>query len=169
MQNIFPQDPLIRLPFYVALGLVSEVLFTGTIDLILPQFLKSWNAKGTPSALIPIGRDPRLMGYSFLWMIPIYAGLILIEPIFYWIHLWPLFVRGLFYLVLFWIGEYASGFVIKKITGQCPWDYSYSRFSFHGYIRWDFAPIWFTFALIVEKFSQKMILLTPSLKLIMNP
>ncbi len=160
---------LIRLPLYIALGITTEVLFTGIMDLVAPRFLQSWNAKNldrnaSDPIPIPIRRDPRAMGYTFLWMIPLYATLIVIEPLSRWLAGYPFWIRGLVYLSLFWIGEFASGAFIKKITGYDPWDYSYSRFSFRGHIRWDFAPFWFSFALFVEWISHKFILITPALK-----
>lgn len=159
---------LVRLPFYIAFGLVCEILFTGIIDLLYPSFLQSWKhkVKGNLSGLSTT-RDARAMGYTFLWMIPIYAGFVLMEPFFQLLSSHHFLIRGFVYLILIWTGEFISGFIIKKITGFIPWDYSYSRFSFYGYIRWDFAAIWFIFSLILEKFSQKLILLTPYLRQIL--
>lgn len=165
MQELFYPDPLVRLPFYAALGLMTEVLFTGTFDLLSPLYLQSWNAKN-PDGHRPalVRRDPKAMGYTFLWMIPLYMLLITMEPLSRWLHPYPFWARGLIYLTLFWVGEYASGAFIKKISGYVPWDYSYSRFSVHGYIRWDFAPFWFAFTLIVEYFIPKFVFLTPAIR-----
>lgn len=168
MEGLFYPDPLIRLPFYIAFGLLSEVLFTGIVDLIAPRFLSSWKAKvGLDYQPPATERDQRAMGYTFLWMIPIYALLIFIEPasrlFIQWE--WPLWCRGFVYLLAFWVAEYATGWGIKKLTGRCPWDYTYSRFSLYGYIRLDFAPIWYLFALLLDGwFKPALILLTPCLK-----
>ncbi len=165
MAHFFYPDPLIRLPLYIALGLVTEALFTGTVDLVAPLFLQSWNAKNLdrhrPAV---VRRDPKLMGYTFLWMIPIYATLILLEPASQWLQAIPFWARGFVYLVMLWVVEYLSGALIKKISGHVPWDYSYSRFSVHGYIRWDFAPLWYGFTLMAEYMSHKFVLLTPAIK-----
>jgi hypothetical protein len=165
METLFAPDPWVRLPLYSALGLLTEVLFTGITDLIYPNFLQSWNVKNLdghkPNS---VRRDPRAVGYTFLWMVPIYATLIVIEPLSQWLQDVPMLARGLIYLALFWIGEYFSGALIKKISGYNPWDYSYSRFSVHGHIRWDFGPLWYGFTLMLEYFSHKFIALTPAVK-----
>lgn len=165
MENLFAPDPWIRLPLYVVLGIVTEVIFTGVWDLINPNYLHSWIHKNLDGHKPnPVRRDPRAMGYTFLWMIPIYMLLLGFEPISAALAdlAWPL--RGIIYLAIFYLGEYSTGALIKKITGYNPWDYSYSRYSLHGHIRWDFAPYWFGFCLFVEYLSQKFILLTPAIK-----
>lgn len=165
--DFFYPDIAVRLPLYIAFGLVTEILFTGISDLIWPTFLQSWRVKNLmPDPPIPERRDPRAVGYTFLWMIPIYALLAFVEPMSRWMADMAWFVRGMAYLVFIWLCEYFTGMLIKKITGHCPWDYSYSKFSFQGYIRWDFAPLWFIFGLIVEFFSEKFVLLTPSIRTI---
>ncbi len=168
MKSLFYPLVEIRLILYAILGLVSEVLFTAIMDLIAPKFLQSWHAKSLVqsegSQENEIARDSKAMGYTFLWMIPIYMLLVFIEPVSQLLLTWPWFLRGLVYLIFFWIAEYITGALIKKITGYCPWDYSYSRFSVHGYIRWDYAPVWFSFSLFVEWISAKFILLAPAIK-----
>ncbi|MDO8493848.1 MAG: hypothetical protein Q7S68_00730, partial [Deltaproteobacteria bacterium] len=127
MEGLFYPDPLVRLPFYICAGLLAEVLFTGIADLIAPQFLHSWKAKNIDYTSTSGRRDPRAMGYTFLWMIPIYGLLIFIEPTSILLADWPLWLRGFVYLGGFWIAEYVTGFLIKNLTGYCPWDYSYSK------------------------------------------
>ncbi len=170
MESLFYPDPLIRLPLYAAFGLVAEILFTGIMDLVYPRFLSSWRVKQPfGKAAEVVGRDSRAVGYTFLWMIPIYMALILIEPLSQWVAGWSWFFRGLVYLGFLWIGEYISGVLIKKISGVNPWDYSYSKYSVGGYIRWDFAPLWFGFGLLVEFMSQKFVALTPAIRAVLVP
>ena len=166
METFFYPDPLVRIPFYICLGLITELLFTGIADLIAPRFLSSWRHKVLGNfEPAEVRRDPRAMGYTFLWMIPIYALLILIEPLSQLLAAWPLWARGLVYLPILWLVEYLGGWVIKRISGYCPWDYSYSRFSLHGYIRWDFAPFWYGFTLLVDSwFMPRLVALTPALQ-----
>lgn len=167
MDNLFAPDPLVRIPLYVMLGLMTEVLFTGIADLINPMFLQSWNTKTLDKTRPAVTRrDPRAMGYTFLWMIPLYAALIVIEPLSQWLAPLPIWVRGVVYLAVFWTGEYIGGALIKAVSGYDPWDYSYSRYSVHGHIRWDFAPVWYSFTLLVEMLSRKFIALTPALKVV---
>lgn len=170
MELFLQSDPWIRIPLYAVFGCVSEVLFTGSMDLISPRFMSSWNTRTTAAATAQRpewyapGRDGRAVGYTFLWMFPIYALLIFLEPISLamqdWI--WPL--RGLVYMFLIWGVEFITGFLIEKIVGRCPWDYSYSRFSFKGYIRWDFAPVWFVFGFLFEWIYPHFLWLTPLLR-----
>lgn len=93
----------------------------------------------------------RLMGQSYVWMIPIYMmvypGIVLLSPR---IGAWPLLARGAFYVVLIFAGEYASGWLIKKATGQVPWDYRGRKWAVHELIRLDYAPAWFGAALVFE-------------------
>ena len=150
-----------RIPLYIIYGLVSELLFTAIADLINPNFLKSWNVFGKEKS---IRRDVTAIGYSFLWMIPIYPLLAFIEPMHELMKDFPIFIRGLIYVLALWIVEYVSGWLIKKISGRCPWDYSASRWNVGGFIRIDFLPVWFVFILTAEWLSEKFILLTPAIK-----
>ncbi len=162
---MFYPDLWVRMPLYIALGIVTEVLFTGIADLIHPHFLQSWNAKDLekrPPTVVR--RDPRAMGYTFLWMIPIYMLLAFLEPVSLALSDVPWVIRGVIYVIGLWIVEYTAGALIKKLVGHDPWDYSYSRFSFHGHIRWDFAPLWFVFTLTAEYMSHKFVQLTPAIK-----
>ncbi len=168
---MFEPDIFYRLPLYVIFGIVSEFFFTAIADLINPQFVKSWNvfadkpSKSPPDWRVS-GRDPRGVGYSFLWMIPIYMLLAFLEPLAPLLASWPMWVRGIIYVLMLWVVEYTAGALIKKISGRDPWDYSMSRFQFHGHVRFDFFPLWFCFMLIAEWMSQKFIELTPAVKTI---
>jgi hypothetical protein len=58
--------------------------------------------------------------------------------------------RGGVYTVCIFIIEYATGSLLKKLLGVCPWDYGKRRFSVKGLIRLDYAPAWFVAGLIFE-------------------
>ncbi len=164
-------DPWIRFPLYAAIGWLAEIIFTAVADLVNPDFLRSWNVHSRtrtplkPEWAIP-GRDPRAAGYTFLWMLPIYGSMLFLEPIHDAIDAWPWFLRGMVYMWLIWFAEFVSGWLIQKISGCIPWDYSCSRFSFKGYIRWDFAPLWFCFGFVFEYFHPRLVALTPYLRAI---
>lgn len=118
----------------VAVGLACEVVFTALCD-----FRKT--------------RDLRLMGYTYVWMVPIYlvvypALCILYPRVSAWA--WPL--RGAFYVALIYAVEYSSGWVLRKATGECPWERGYrgSRWSVSDLIRLDFAPGWLLAAFVYE-------------------
>lgn len=169
-ESFLASDPWLRFPIYALFGWLCEVVYTAICDLINPSFLASWNvhSKGPSTSIKPEwvvkGRDSRLVGYTFLWMFPIYGCMVFFEPLVLIMKAWPWFLRGIVYMLLVWIAEYVSGWIIKKITGRCPWDYSASRFSFHGYIRWDFAPVWFGFGFLFEYVYPRLLALTPHIK-----
>ena len=145
---------------YIIIGIVSEVLFTALCDLCNPQFLASWNVhQASPRA----SRNPRAVGYTFLWMLPIYACLILIEPVSQSIAPLFWFWRGLIYMSILFGVEFVTGGLIQFFTGKCPWDYRASKFSVCGWIRLDFAPVWFGFGMFIEWLSPKLIALTPAI------
>ncbi len=161
-------DFWIRMLLYGVLGYVGEVWFTALADFFFPKFLCSWNIFGnqSPTTEQPVWRnlkDMRLVGYSFLWMAPIYSLLVFMEPLTYYLSAlaWP--IRGLIYASVFILMEYVSGFLFKLILGKCPWDYSYHKYSVHGFTRWDFFPVWFVSSLIIEKCLPYFIKLTPHL------
>lgn len=158
----------VRFILYGFLGFIFEVFFTAVSDLISPQFLCSWNVH-TQNHITNTRpdwrakRDVRLVGYSFLWMFPVYGLLVFLEPVSYLIQNWPWFLRGLFYGVSFSSVEALTGWLIKKISGRCPWDYSYHRLSIAGYTRYDFVLVWFITGLFLEALMPVWIELTPAI------
>jgi hypothetical protein len=118
----------------VCVGLSLEVVFTALCD--LPE-AKNW----------------RLMGYTYIWMIPIYA---ILYPAFLFLYPrlsgWPFLARGLLYVAGIFLVEYVSGWLIRKISGKCPWEDGYyqARWGVHGLIRLDFAPAWLGASLLFE-------------------
>ena len=123
---------------YGLLGLVLEIGFTALSEV--------------GSALLhrkPI--DKKLQGHTYLWMLPIYgAGGLLLEEVHASIEVWPWLVRGLLYAGCIYGIEYLTGWMIEKITGVIPWDYSGSGWHVHGKIRLDYLPIWFALGLLFE-------------------
>jgi hypothetical protein len=117
-----------------ALGLAMEVVFTGLVD-------------------YASSRDPRLKGYTYVWMIPIYA---LVYPfcllLYPRVSYFPLLIRGVIYMFVIYGVEYASGWALRRFVGQCPWEPEYRKGKWHvdGLIRLDFAPAWIGAALIFE-------------------
>lgn len=97
--------------------------------------------------------DWRLQGYTYVWMLPIYAT---VYPFFTFVYprmaTLPLLARGAVYVLIIWAVEYASGWALRLVTGECPWEREYrgSRWSVHDLIRIDMAPAWFVAALIFE-------------------
>ena len=117
-----------------ALGLAVEVLFTAFSD-------------------YPSTRDMRLRGHSYAWMAPIYA---LIYPacrlLYPRLAIYPLLVRGLAYMIVIYAVEYASGWLLRRLLGECPWEPGYrkARWNVDGLIRLDYAPAWIAASLLFE-------------------
>lgn len=95
-------------------------------------------------------RNPKLTGYSSLWMFPIYGSAAFLSPIIRLLKKQSFWKRGLIYMLCIYAGEYVSGSLLQK-HNSCPWDYSRSPFHYHGVIRLDYAPLWFTVGLLFEK------------------
>jgi len=105
-------------------------------------------------------KDLRLIGHSYIWMIPLY-GLV---PFIYKTTLshfqnYSIFFRGLIYMFAFYLLEYIFGFTIKQLTGRCPWDYSKHyvkifgkkrKFHFQKIITLEYAPVWYIYGILFE-------------------
>jgi len=137
---------LIRFILYGLGGWCGEVVYTAVTESI-------------PS------RDWRLVGRTFLWMFPIYGLIaVLYEPVHDLIREAPLILRAAVYSVGFTVVEYISGWVIERITGRCPWDYSDKRFAINKYVRWDFFIVWAVIGLALEPVHDLLVELTPAIQ-----
>jgi len=140
---------LIRFVIYGLLGICFEVTWGGVVR-------------------AAYGEDPTwsLRGHSYLWMIPIY-GLIspCYEPIHNRIRNWLFIFRWAIYGVGIMVAEFITGWLLLKLTGHCPWDYSsWSRYHIMGLVRLDFFPIWATLGLVVEPLHDFLVRLTPAIQ-----
>lgn len=109
--------------------------------------------------------DWKLTGHTYLWMLPIYGLLApLGEPVHNFLrpHIWVL--RGLMYLLGIWLIEFITGWLLRRLTGKCPWDYSHFRGNIKGIITPQYAPVWFLFGLGFERVHDALVKLTPALK-----
>lgn len=135
----------LRALLYGLLGMSGEVVFTA-----ITASLIGWNRRpGNPPA-----PNWRLEGYSYLWMLPVYAvsGL-LYERMMLALRAAnvPLLARGVFYMLAFFAVEVVVGWLIERLIGVCPWDYrEVSRWAWRGYIRADFAPVWYGLGILLE-------------------
>jgi len=130
---------IFRFVIYGLLGLALEVLWT-SISAKLFRKEESWSLKGT----------------TYVWMFPIYGSVVfLYEPIMSLLTRLNLewYYRGLIYTVGIFIIEYLTGYLLKRLFGKCPWDYTGARFQLHGFIRFDYAPLWFGLGLLLEPIS----------------
>lgn len=95
-------------------------------------------------------RDRRLTGQTSLWMFPIYGSACLLKPVFQLMKNVPLILRGSFYALCIFAGEYLSGIFLDR-RNACPWNYEHSRWHIQKVIRLDFFPNWFLAGLLFER------------------
>ena len=132
-----PPSPLFVLTYVLilcAVGMALEVVFTAI-------------------ATFPTSTDHRLMGYTYVWMLPIYALVYPLCNVLYpRLAPYPLLVRGFIYMLIVYVVEYSSGWLLRRVLGECPWERGYrrARWGIHGLIRLDFAPAWLAASLIFE-------------------
>jgi uncharacterized membrane protein len=125
-----------RFIFYGLAGWGIEMFWTGMGSLLL-------------------NGDPTLSGYSNLWMFFIYGSAVFLEPLHHRISRWNWLLRGLFWVLVIWTIEYASGFLLYKVLGAYPWYYS-DKLAVNGLITFAYAPAWFVAGLIFEKFHRSL-------------
>jgi hypothetical protein len=110
-------------------------------------------------------RDWRLVGTTYLWMFPIYGLLAFFyEPVHDLIRTTPWPVRAVIWSLGFTTVELVSGWLIARLTGRCPWDYSAKRWAINPYIRWDFFPVWALIGLALEPVHDFLVRLTPAIE-----
>jgi uncharacterized membrane protein len=115
---------LLMIFLFACVGIALEVCFTALTD------------PGERHSL-------RLRGHSYLWMVGPYATAPLLLELFHpSILAVPLAARIALYVLILYAVEYGSGWLLRRATGRCPWDYGQSRWSVHGLIRLDYAPAW---------------------------
>ena len=127
------------------IGIATEIFFVALMD-----NFASFQAKGII--------DPRLVGYSYIWMFFIYMWIPLAYHYFYpkVAHL-SLIIRLLIYATSLIIAEFIAGATLDLLTGTCPWDYTgKTAFEFMGYARLDYFPFWMLFGLFCEKICGKL-------------
>ncbi|MCD8528943.1 MAG: hypothetical protein LRY27_03020 [Chitinophagales bacterium] len=130
-----PKIVLISLIF-ACIGITTEVVFTGVSNLV--------NHFIADDAI-----DWALGGKTYLWMFFIYASIPLLFKLFNpWVEKYNLFIKALIGVLIIYIIEFSTGFLLEMITGVCPWKYTEGLHLF-GYIRLDYFPFWYAFALLV--------------------
>ena len=145
---------LIRFVLYGLFGWCGEIIWTASWEKITGR-QADWKLRGT----------------TYLWMFPLYgaAFVLLFEPAHNALRAWPWPVRGLVYMLGFFAVEYASGWLLRRLTGACPWDYTeHSRWQIHGLIRLDYAPVWFVAGLGLEWLHDMLMTLTPAIQLVLR-
>ena len=135
------QKKLIRFYLWGTLGLSTEIFFTAISD----QCIAISEHK-------PV--DWSLTGHSYVWMFFIYGLGSVLFPLGHK-HLkgFHLLLRIFILAIGIFAIEFISGFILDKITGHCPWQYT-SRWNIMGYIRLDYLPAWMLFAYIIERADE---------------
>jgi uncharacterized membrane protein len=122
---------------FATLGVTTEVIFTAICDVI--------SAKKNNLVI-----DRQLKGNSYIWMIPIYGSIALFARLLFpLVAQYHILLRAFIYGVVILIVEYIAGFIIRKLTGRCPWHYE-SKWAIHNLIRLDYMPLWMVFGIGVE-------------------
>ena len=96
----------------------------------------------------------RLIGYSYVWMLPIYAllypGFMVLTPVTgSWA--WPL--RGIFYAALIMVFELLTGLLLSATIGEAPWEPEYrgNKWAVMNLVRLDYFPAWSAAAIVFER------------------
>ena len=123
---------------FACFGITVEVFFTAFTALLTQN---------------PLCGKPlmAMAGTSYVWMAFIYGlipilGILLhdkAKPIPFWIRL-PL------YVVIIYVIEFVSGYLLQLVTGSCPWHYT-SGHNIMGLIQLDYFPAWLIFSWLTEQ------------------
>ena len=103
-------------------------------------------------------RDRRLVGTTYLWMLPIYgAGGLLLERLHARLEQRGVApsVRALAATGAILAWEYGSGSLLRRALGKCPWNYTRGM-TLRGYVRLDYAPYWYGAALLFELLQHEV-------------
>ena len=124
--------------FFVCLGITTEVFFTAFMALF----------KNEPFCDKPL---ISMTGHTYVWMSFIYALIPILGVLFHHnVAHWKFWARLPFYVVLLYAVEFTSGYLLKLITGSCPWEYK-TGWNVMGLIQLEFFPAWLVFVWMVER------------------
>lgn len=139
------------------LGIIIGFVLVGiTLEVFWTSILNSIKSK-----------NPKLIGRTYLWMFPIYA---LVPFIYIFVSSEfqgaNIFLKGIIYMLCFYLLEFISGFLIKKVVGISPWNYSHAHIklfgkiyktNFKGLIRLEYAPVWYIYGILGEFYFKFLI------------
>ena len=66
-------------------------------------------------------------------------------------------LKGLVYMLAFYLQELIAGLISKDLVGVSPWNYKNYRFHFMEVICIEYAPVWFIYGIIGEKYYEFLI------------
>ncbi len=127
--------------------MITRYIIYGLTGLVLEIF---WTGLGS----LLVG-DYALTGHTYIWMFFIYGMGVFLESIHNKIRDYHILLRGFAWIIVIYIIEFSSGFVLDLLIGYCPWDYRNStNLTLFGYIRFDYAIVWFSVGLLFEKYHD---------------
>ncbi len=104
------------------------------------------------SAIHDAARSKPIRFRTSPWMFPIYALILpLYEPLHDRLRGRSPVVRGAVYGGGTLAVEYGTGALLRKVTGEAPWDYSYAKRHVHGLIRPEYFFLWAPAGLALER------------------
>lgn len=135
------KNRIIAFSLFACIGITVEIFFTSFYNNISSLLMGgSW--------------DWSLQGKSYIWMFFIYGLASFLMPfVMDKMSRIPLLFRLLIYSCGIYVVEFASGFLLDKLTGSCPWEYK-TGMQLLGYIRLDFLPFWMGFSFLLEKLVE---------------
>jgi len=138
-----PVPPLARAAIYGLLGCSMELVFTA-----VTTFIERGQSRPSTSPL----------------MLPVYA---LVCPLFEPVHdglrgRVSLPVRAATYGAGFQLVEFVSGSVLRRVTGEAPWDYRQARLNIDGLVRLDYLPLWAIVGLGAEEVHDRLMRRRPA-------
>ena len=112
----------------------------------------------TSARLSRESRSVRASGPATPWMLPIYAlALPLFEPVHDGLRDRPAWVRATAYAAGIMAVEGGTGWILRRRTGRCPWDYTgRTRWHVSGLVRLDYGPLWALAGLATERLHDAM-------------
>jgi len=123
---------------FACIGITTEIFFTA-ISSVVESMLNNE----------PISR--RLLGFSYIWMFPIYGLIAFLAPIvFGLLSKYPLILRLFLAAIVIFCVEFITGFLLDQLTGSCPWEYKHG-YHVMGYIQLEYLPAWMLFVFMIEK------------------
>jgi hypothetical protein len=128
---------------FACIGITTELVFTA-VSKVIKTFIAD-------DAI-----DWALSGKTYLWMFLIYASIPflfkLFEPM---VQKFNLIIKSLLAVGAIYIVEFTAGFTLEMLIGVCPWKYT-SGMHLFGYVRLDYFPFWFAFALLIVSVYQML-------------
>ncbi|ADO68901.1 uncharacterized protein STAUR_1097 [Stigmatella aurantiaca DW4/3-1] len=106
-------------------------------------------------------KDTHGTAKTYLWMHPIYgATAVGLEVLHDRLRFLPQPLRALAYTGVIFGAAFATGWVLRRALGRCPWDYTQAGWNVKGLIRLDYFPYWYGAALAFEPVREALLNVT---------